>query len=261
MNTHKKHTLRALALAICLTSPSISAQEKSPAPTSPENNATTQLNMSYGLGYQNGEQFASYGFIADDLNKDAYIKGLIDALMKKEFANDELAYDKAMKAYDKIIADREKNIASTNAQAEKKFLEKNSKRNEIISTPSKLQYQILKKGTGKTYSPPKEAVNGVDQTTQFFLKCKGTLLDGSVFMETPGKEAVPFNLQLIPGLVEALKIMPIGSKWKLYIPSALGFGDLRQGPKISPKSMLIYEIELTDIKKNKTPLHQHIIPK
>jgi len=218
-----------------------------PAPA-PIDKAVVQENMSYGLGFQNGEQFASYGFIAEDLNKEAYIKGLIEALMKKDFGKDPASYDQAMKAYDRIVSERERAFASANEASEKSFIEKNAKRKEIITTGSGLQYQILTKGTGKKYTPPTGSVNGMDQATEFFLKCKGTLLDGTVFMQTPDDNAMPFNLQVIHGLAEALKMMPIGSKWKLYVPAKLGFGDLRQGPKISPRSMLIYEVELTDIK-------------
>jgi FKBP-type peptidyl-prolyl cis-trans isomerase len=217
---------------------------------------TLQENMSYGLGFQNGEQFASYGFIAEDIDRDAYIKGLIDALLKKDFAKDPIAYDQAMKAYNKIVTMREQGLAAANEAAEKAFLEKNADREKVVTTASGLQYEILKQGEGKKYSPPEGIADGVDPTTQFYLICTGTLLDGTVFTQTPDDEPIPFDFQVIPGLAEALKMMPVGSKWKLYLPAKLGFGDLRQGPKISPKSMLVYEVELTDIKTREVPPNQ-----
>lgn len=253
MNTLAKNTLLTLATCLSASTSSLIAQNKIQPPmdvsaATATDKATVKADMSYGLGFQNGEQFASYGFIAEDLDKDAYIQGLIEALMKKEFSKEPVAYDQAMKAYDRIVSERERAFAKSNETAEKAFMEKNGKRKEVTTTGSGLQYEILKKGAGKKYTPPTGSINGMDQSTVFELKCKGTLLDGTVFMQTPGDDAMPFNLQVIHGLAEALKMMPVGSKWKLYVPASLGFGDLRQGPKISPKSMLIYEVELTDIK-------------
>jgi FKBP-type peptidyl-prolyl cis-trans isomerase len=241
------------AVFIAAASSGLLAQDKVKPAIDVSDAATTDKNavkkvMSYGLGFQNGEQFSSYGFIADDVDKEAYIKGLIEALMKKDFGKDPVAYDQAMKAYDKIVSTRERGLAEANQAAEKAFMEKNTKRKEVITTDSGLQYEILKAGTGKKYTAPEGAENGMDQTTEFHIMCTGMSLDGTVFMKTPGDAPIPFDLQVIQGLSEALKIMPIGSKWKLYIPAALGFGDLRQGPKISPKSMLIYEVELAEIK-------------
>lgn len=266
MNTLSRTSFLAAAACLCTSSPIIKAQDKiKPLVDASTATATdkdvVKKDMSYGLGFQNGEQFASYGFIADDLDKEAYIQGLVEALMKKEFGKDPIAYDQAMKAYDRIVSERESGFAKVNTKAEKAFIEKNRKRKEVTTTGSGLQYEILKKGNGKKYTPPTDSVNGMDQSTEFYLKCTGTLLDGTVFMQTPGKEAMPFNLQVIHGLAEALKMMPVGSTWKLYVPASLGFGDLRQGPKISPKSMLIYEVELTDIKTKATPPNQPLIPR
>ncbi len=238
--SRKKYFTAAILASGCVIS--LHAQEKPEADTQLQ-----QKELSYGLGFQNGEQFASYGFIADDIDKDAYLKGLLDSLMKKDFANDPAAYEKAMKAFDTIVTEREKSIAAANEAAAKTFLEKNGGRKEVTTTASGLQYEILKKGEGKTYKAPEGTTAETDQLTQFYLICTATLLDGTVFTKTPADKPMPFNLQVIPGLAEAVKIMPVGSKWKLYLPAKLGFGDQRQGTKISPKSMLIYELELTDI--------------
>lgn len=256
MNPLSRSTLITIStVAACLSAASstLLAQDKVLPPldvsagTETDKSAVKQ-EISYGLGFQNGEQFASYGFIADDIDKEAYIKGLIEALMKQDFGKDPDAYDQAMKAYNKIVSMRERGIAAANEAAEKAFMKKNGKRKEVVTTASELQYEILKKGAGKKYTPPVGTAKGMDAATQFHLKCTGTLLDGTVFMQTPGDDPMPFDLQVIPGLAEALKMMPVGSKWKLYLPSTLGFGDLRQGPKVSPKSMLIYQVELTEIK-------------
>jgi len=258
----KKFTQLTLFAALISTQAiTVTAQEKQVEEAPAVDASKHQANMSYGLGFQNGEQFASFGFAAEDLDKDAYTKGLMAALMKKDFEQDPKEYDAAMKAYDKIVQEREKALANANEAAEKTFLEENGKREGVITTPSGLQYEILTKGTGKTYQAPKVTSNGMDTFTEFHLKTEGSLLDGTVFMETPENESIPFSLNVIPGLAEALKIMPVGSKWKIYVPAKLGFGDQRQGPKISPKSLLTYELELTDIKKKAMNMPQgHPMP-
>ena len=91
----------------------------------------------------------------------------------------------------------------------------------------------------------------MDNITEFYIHSRGTLLDGSEFMKTPKDQPLAFNLQVIHGFAEALKIMPIGSKWKVFVPAKLAFGAQRQGSKISPNSMLIYTIDLKDIKLRK----------
>jgi FKBP-type peptidyl-prolyl cis-trans isomerase len=256
MHTLSKNTLltiTAVAAYLCAGPSTLLAQEKIQLPidisdVSATDKISAKQDMSYGLGFQNGEQFASYGFIADDIDKEAYIKGLITALMKKDFGKDPGIYDQAMKTYDKIVTMRERGLAEANESAEMAFMAENGKRKEVTTTASNLQYEILKKGAGEKYSPPEGIADGMDAATQFHIKCTGTLLDGTLFMKTPGDAPLPFDLQVIPGLAEALKMMPVGSKWKLYMPATLGFGDIRQGPKVSPKSMLIYLVELTEIK-------------
>lgn len=250
MNPLTKYSIAVVFACLSSASSVLHAQENG-NPVVETDPKKVQQDLSYGLGFQNGEQFASYGFNADDVDKDAYIKGLLDALMKKDFGKKPGDYDKAMQAYDKIVTLREQGLAKANEAAEKAFLETNGKREGVITTASGLQYEILKKGEGKTYvAPDKNEANpnGADETTEFHLVTTGTLLDGTVFTQTPADKPTPFNLAVIPGLAEALKMMPVGSKWKLYLPAKLGFGELRQGPKISPKAMLIYEVELFDIK-------------
>lgn len=256
MNLITKKSIAAVLASLSTASFVLHAQEKeiptAEIPTATETDPKkVQQDLSYGLGFQNGEQFASYGFIADDVDKDQYVKGLLDALMKKDFGKTPGDYEKAMQAYEKIVTEREKALAQANEAAEKAFLETNGKREGVITTASGLQYEILKKGEGKTYVAPEKNEanpNGIDETTEFYIITTGTMLDGTVFTQTPTDQPTPFTLQVIPGLAEALKMMPVGSKWKLYLPAKLGFGEQRQGPKIAPNSMLIYEVELTDIK-------------
>lgn len=130
----------------------------------------------------------------------------------------------------------EKNISEG-----KKFLDENAKRAGVTTLPSGLQYEIMKEGNG-----PKPTA---DQ--QVTVHYHGTLLDGTVFDSSVERgEPATFGVtQVIQGWVEALQLMPVGSKWKLFIPSELAYGERAAGPTIGPYSTLIFEVELLEIAK------------
>ncbi|MFA5533000.1 MAG: FKBP-type peptidyl-prolyl cis-trans isomerase [Mariniphaga sp.] len=121
------------------------------------------------------------------------------------------------------------------------FLEENKKREGVHTTASGLQYEILSEGTG----PKPEASDRVR------VHYHGTLIDGTVFDSSvdSGQPAVFGVGQVIPGWTEALQLMPEGSKWKVYIPSNLGYGERGAGAEIGPNSTLIFEVELLEIVK------------
>ncbi len=127
----------------------------------------------------------------------------------------------------------------SNIEAGKTFLAENAKKENIVELESGLQYEILKEGTG-------EKPKATDQ-----VKCHyhGTLIDGTVFDSSVerGEPAVfPVN-GVIQGWVEALQLMPTGSKWKLFIPSDMAYGDKGAGQAIAPHSTLIFDVELLEI--------------
>lgn len=234
----------------------IPSQTKKAAPAEPEIKISAEemrKEISYGLGFQNGEQYASHGFQASDLDRDSYLRGLLEALNKKDYASDPKKFDAAMRAFDKLVSARETELAKKNLAQEKAFFEKNSKRKEIVTTASGLQYEIIKKGTGKTYTQPAGVINGTDAQTEFQVFTRTTLLDGTVLNENKTDKPERYSLQVIQGLAEALKIMPIGSKWKLYVPSKLAFGNRRFGAKVGPNSVIVYEIELKDMQLRAVP--------
>lgn len=119
------------------------------------------------------------------------------------------------------------------------FLKENGMRDCVVSLPSGLQYEIIVDGEGKT---PK-LTNSV--------KCfyKGTLINGTVFDSTEKrKKAASFPVnEVIPGWTEALQLMKEGSKWRLFIPSALGYGELSVSKEIGGNATLIFEVELVSI--------------
>ncbi len=126
-----------------------------------------------------------------------------------------------------------------NKEAGQKFLTDNGKRAGVTTTASGLQYEVIKNGTG----PKPKAENTVK------VHYHGTTIDGTVFDSSVERgEPVTFGLgQVIKGWTEALQLMPVGSKWKIYIPSELGYGEQAAGPKIKPNSVLIFEVELISI--------------
>lgn len=130
----------------------------------------------------------------------------------------------------------QKNLEEGNA-----FLEQNKTREGITVTESGLQYEILKKGDG-----PKPTAE--DQVRVHY---HGTLIDGTVFDSSVdrGEPAVFGVSQVIPGWTEALQLMPVGSKWKLYIPANIAYGERGAGGKIGPNAALIFEVELLEIVK------------
>jgi FKBP-type peptidyl-prolyl cis-trans isomerase len=138
---------------------------------------------------------------------------------------------------------KQQEIMSQKANAEKeagaKFLEENKKKPGVISLPSGLQYEIITQGTG----PIPKATDTVK------ANYKGSLLDGKEFDNsyTRGEPITIPVTSVIPGWIEALQLMPVGSKWKLYIPSDLGYGERGAGGAIPGGATLIFEIELLDI--------------
>ncbi len=130
-------------------------------------------------------------------------------------------------------------VAQENLEEGNAFLEKNKAREGVTTTESGLQYEIIKEGTG-----PKPVDEDVVK-----VHYHGTLMDGKVFDSSVDRgEPAQFPVGgVIPGWVEALKLMPVGSKWKIYLPANLGYGERGAGGDIEPNSALIFEVELLEI--------------
>lgn len=195
---------------------------------------------SYSIGHDIGNTFKKQNV---DLNLDALITGLKDALAGKEALPKE-ERDKTLAAFQKELI--EKQTAASKAAGEKnaaegdKFLEENKKKDGVKTTASGLQYKILKEGAGES---PKA-------TDMVITHYKGTLLDGTEFDSSYKRNepaTFPVN-RVIPGWTEALQLMKPGSKYQLFIPSKLGYGERGAGRDIGPNSTLIFEVELVGIK-------------
>jgi FKBP-type peptidyl-prolyl cis-trans isomerase FklB len=206
---------------------------------------TKEDTLAYAFGIVN-----YYGLAQDsiDLNPMAMAKAMQDAKNKKQLMEDTEARNfimsfinkrEALKAEQKAILDKElyKDYIAQN-QA---FLDNNKKREGVITTPSGLQYEVIKMGTGP--KPTAESTVRVHYV--------GTLIDGTEF-DSSVKRGQPVEfpvIGVIPGWTEALQLMPVGSKFKLYIPENLGYGAQGAGEVIKPYSTLIFEVELLDIVK------------
>lgn len=181
-----------------------------------------------------------------EINPEALRMGLADAMADKEallLTDDqirEIMTAFGQKQQEKIQAEMKK-LGEKNLAAGEAFLAENAKREGVVALPSGLQYEILTEGTG-------EMPKATDTVTTHY---RGTLIDGTEF-DSSIKRGEPATFPVsgvIPGWTEALQLMKVGSKWKLFIPAKLAYGDRQRGPIIQPNSTLVFEIELLGIEK------------
>ncbi len=224
------------------------------APKPPLDPAVLKTDSSYALGFRTGgnfaQQFGRFGVSPEDLDTETFLKGFMTAFKggKPEVSEEKL--QAAMQALGDLLQKREKDLAAANLEKGQKFLEENKKREGVITTASGLQYEILAKGGDQKYVAPKE---GEQDNKEFMVNYKGTLIDGTEFDASPAGQPVPMTLQVVPGFKEALTTMPVGAKWKLFLPSALAYGEERRSAEIAPNSVLIFELELVKIQEGAPP--------
>ncbi|WP_372876365.1 FKBP-type peptidyl-prolyl cis-trans isomerase [Pseudomonas sp.] len=203
---------------------------------------TPAQKASYGIGLNMGKSLAQEGM--DDLDSKAVAQGIEDAIGKKE---QRLKDDELVEAFAFLQKRAEERMAAMNEEAVKagkKFLEENGKREGVVTTESGLQYEVLKKVEGEQ---PKA-------TDVVSVHYEGKLTDGSVF-DSSIERGTPIELPVsgvIPGWVEGLQLMHVGEKYKLYIPSELAYGEQSPTPAIPANSVLVFELELLEIKAAKT---------
>jgi FKBP-type peptidyl-prolyl cis-trans isomerase len=197
---------------------------------------TVDQRVSYGIARNMGANIARQGGVEIDLG--AFLIGLQDGLsnLKARVSEADLraAFETAQERAEAIAAENSSKLSAVGNA----FLAENKTRTGVVVTASGLQYEVLRAGSG-----PKPSAN---QTVE--VHYHGTLVDGTVFDSSVQRgQTISFPVTgVIPGWVEALQLMQVGAKWKLFIPSALGYGDQGQGP-IPPASVLIFEVELVGI--------------
>ena len=181
----------------------------------------------------------------DSIISDLFFRGFIDAMKQdtthfKQAAAEE--YFKQKQETDKKA--KEEKLYGPNRDAGIKFLKENAQKEGVITTASGLQYKVLVKGEGEV----------PQMTDKVQVNYEGRLVDGTVFDASAkhGDKPAEFRAdQVIRGWTEALTMMPVGSKWQLYIPQELAYGERNMG-NIKPYSTLIFDVELVGIDKPKT---------
>jgi FKBP-type peptidyl-prolyl cis-trans isomerase FklB len=198
---------------------------------------TVEELVSYGIGRQMGDQLASNPF--EGVSAEAVAQGVIDALngVAMPYSNDEMqaAFEEINKRMQAQEAEKHKALAG----AGETFLAENAKKAGITVTASGLQYEVITQGTGAIPTA----------TSKVKTHYHGTLIDGTVF-DSSVKRGEPIDFPVngvIAGWTEALQLMPVGSKWRLYVPHNLAYGERGAGASIAPFSTLIFDVELIDI--------------
>lgn len=252
-NNHISSILGVIGLTGLLGVSVLSAQTpKQPAPAAAVKLSPTEVKeiSSYILGLQQGQGLGGNGLTEADVDTKALVKGFIGGLKGEKPVYDQAKLQAAMQALGKTVQEREAKKAEANLKAGQEFLKKNGARKEVTTTKSGLQYEVINKGGDKKYVAPAGAQ---DTQTKFLVNYRGTLIDGTEFDKSPEGQPFPMTLQVIPGFKEALTTMPVGAKWKLFIPSNLAYGPRAAGPKIGPNSTLIFELELVEIQAAPAP--------
>lgn len=212
--------------------------------------AVIKSDSSYALGFRTGggfaQQFGKFGVGAEDLDGENFLKGFTAALKGEKPGLEEAKLQAAMEALGDMLQTREKATAAKNLEDGKKFLEENGKRKGVVTTKSGLQYEVITKGGDEKYVAPKEGDKDAAEK-QFMVNYKGTLINGKEFDASPERQPVPMTLQVVEGFKEALTTMPVGSKWKIFMPSNLAYGEERRSADIGPNSVLIFDLELVKI--------------
>ncbi len=190
--------------------------------------------ISYALGLSIGNNLSESKLTSLDYNKLA--QGIKDAL---EHNRPEISLQEAQAILQKFFQEQQAKANAQSIEAGRKFLAENAQRPEVTTLPSGLQYEIITAGNG-----PKPTASDTVR-----VHYEGTLLDGTVFDSSVRRgEPATFGVtQVIAGWVEALQLMGVGAKWKLFIPSELGYGARGAGQSIPPHATLIFEVELLDI--------------
>lgn len=211
-----------------------------------------EQNFAYGKGLEVGDQLNrmtaefSKQVLGNDesveLNKQAILLGLTNAIKKEPtlIANSNEMVQNRINALQQKEQEEKKQVNAEKIAAGEKFMAENSTKDGVVTLPDGLQYKVITQGTG--------AIPTAEDKVK--VHYHGTLTDGTVFDSSVDRgEPITFGVtQVIPGWTQALQMMPVGSKWMLYIPYDLAYGD-RDGGPIPAYSNLIFEVELLGIEK------------
>jgi FKBP-type peptidyl-prolyl cis-trans isomerase FklB len=201
--------------------------------------------VSYSIGLDLGFNFKKQNL---ELNPDALLAGVKDAQSGKQPLLSESEVKDTMTALTKELEEKQKAVAEKNVKDGEKFLAENKKKEGVKTTASGLQYKVMKEGTGPQ---PK-------LTDSVVANYRGTLINGTEF-DSSYKRGQPATFPLtgvIKGWTEALQLMKVGSKYQVFVPSSLAYGERSVSPELGPNATLIFEVELLDAKPPPTPAPQ-----
>ncbi|WP_298411476.1 FKBP-type peptidyl-prolyl cis-trans isomerase [Hydrotalea sp.] len=233
-----------LPFTILLCGTLVQAQTKKPIPAHRATHSNTSNKLvlktekdsaSYALGISVGQSLEAQNL--SNINTELFVKGLKEVTEKKKL---QLTDAQVMNIITAYAAKMQEQKTQANIAAGKKFLEANGKRSGVVTLPDGLEYEVLKAGTD-TIKPTL-----ADKVTCHY---HGTLIDGTVFDSSVDRgEPATFPLNgVIKGWQEALQLMTIGSKWKIYLPSELAYGNKGAGDKIGPGATLVFTVELLGV--------------
>jgi FKBP-type peptidyl-prolyl cis-trans isomerase FklB len=193
--------------------------------------------VSYGIGRQMGQQLADNPF--EGVSPAAVAQGVLDALNEVEMPYNNEEMQSAFQEINNRMQAKEAEQSKTLAATGEAFLAENAKKAGITVTTSGLQYEVITQGSGAIPTA----------TSKVKTHYHGTLIDGTVFDSSVNRgQPIDFPVNgVIAGWTEALQLMPVGSKWRLYIPHNLAYGERGAGASIKPYSALIFDVELIDI--------------
>lgn len=190
--------------------------------------------ISYAIGMSMASNLMNSGL--RNIEVESFMKAFREVINNEKTS---MSPEEANQTLQEFFSKQQEDMLNKNLEIGASFLDENSKKENVVSLPSGLQYEIIAEGNG----PKPKATDSV--------KCHyhGTLIDGTVFDSSVqrGQPAVFGVNQVIKGWVEALQLMSVGSKWRLFIPSNLAYGSQGAGNSIEPNSTLIFEVELLGI--------------
>lgn len=198
---------------------------------------TVEQQVSYGIGRQMGDQLAGSPF--DELVLDAVLEGISDSFTGQPIQVDTDVMKAAFEEVNGRVQKKQAEEAGKLSAEGVEFLAKNATRDGITVTESGLQYEVLSEGKGAIPS----------STAKVRTHYHGTLIDGTVFDSSYDRgEPAEFPVNgVIAGWTEALQLMQEGAKWRLYVPSALAYGEKGAGGAIGPHATLVFDVELLAI--------------
>src|SRR6266478_8725767 len=210
-------------------------QEKSPQLKDQKDKVSYSIGINIGLNLSRQKV---------DINPDVLAAGIKDGLAGKPQLTQDQIKD-VMTQFEKDMEQKQKAAGEKNKTEGAKFLEDNKKKPEVKTTASGLQYKVEKEGTGAQPKP----------TDMVTVNYRGTLIDGTEF-DSSYKRGQPATFPVngvIKGWTEALQLMKVGSKYQVFVPSNLAYGERSVSPELGPNATLIFEVELLDAKPPPTP--------